>query len=263
MTMHGWLDDPIVVKGAVQVAAALVPALVVVALSRLRSLELETEMGVALVRGLLQILAVGSVLGLLLTVDLAWSGLILAAMMLTAAAISHRRAGEMPDAFWVSLAAITLGTGSVIVAMTWAGAIETTVRNLVPVGSMIVYAGLKTNSLALDRLDGELDAQRERIETRISLGASGVEALVPEVRASVKAALIPVVDSLKSLGVVWIPGMMAGMVLSGSNPIYAAEYQFVIMGMVFGASGLTGVIATALMSRRLVTDAHQLRPRAA
>lgn len=259
MTVHGWLEDPAVVKGALQVAAALAPALAVLVLSRLRRLELEAEMGVALVRGLVQILAVGSVLGLLLSVDLAWSGLILAGMTLAAAAISHRRAEGLPEAFWVSLAAITLGTGSVIVAMTWAGAIEPTVRNLVPVGSMIIYAGLKTNSLALDRLRGELDSQRDRIETRLALGASGTDALTPEVRTSVKASLIPVVDSLRSLGLVWIPGMMAGMVLSGANPIYAAEYQFVIMGMVFGASGLTAVASTALMSHRVFNEAHQLR----
>jgi putative ABC transport system permease protein len=251
--LHGWAEDPVVVKGALQVAAALVPAVAVIGLSRLRELELEAEIGVSLVRGLVQILAIGSVLGLLLSVQLAWSGLILAAMMVAAAVISHRQA------FWVSLGAITSGTGIVIVAMTWAGAIETTVRNLVPVGSMIIYAGLKTNSLALDRLRGELDSQRDRIETRLALGASGTDAMRPEVRTSVKASLIPVVDSLRSLGLVWIPGMMAGMVLSGANPIYAAEYQFVIMGMVFGASGLTAVATTALMSHRVFNEAHQLR----
>lgn len=259
MTILGWLEEPIVVKGALQVAAALVPAIAVIGLSRLRSLELEAEMTTALVRGLVQILAVGSVLGLLLTVELAWSALILAGMMLAAAFISHRRAEDLPEAFWVSLGAITLGTGTVIVAMTWAGAIETTVRNLVPVGSMIIYAGLKTNSLALDRLTGELRGQREAIETRLSLGAPGIQALTPEIRTSVKASLIPVVDSLRSLGLVWIPGMMAGMVLSGANPIYAAEYQFVIMGMVFGAAGLTAVTTTALMSRQLINEAHQLQ----
>ena len=257
--LHGWVEDPVVVEGALQVAAALVPAVAVIGLSRLRELELEAEIGVSLVRGLVQILAIGSVLGLLLSVQLAWSGLILAAMMVAAAVISHRRAEGLPQAFWVSLGAITSGTGIVIVAMTWAGAIETTVRNLVPVGSMIIYAGLKTNSLALDRLRGELDSQRDRIETRLALGASGTDALRPEVRTSVKASLIPVVDSLRSLGLVWIPGMMAGMVLSGANPIYAAEYQFVIMGMVFGASGLTAVATTALMSHRVFNEAHQLR----
>ena len=105
----------------------------------------------------------------------------------------------------------------------------------------------------------ELDSQRDRIETRLALGASGTDALTPEVRTSVKASLIPVVDSLRSLGLVWIPGMMAGMVLSGANPIYAAEYQFVIMGMIFAAGGLTSMTTSLLVSRHAFTDAAQLR----
>jgi putative ABC transport system permease protein len=52
----------------------------------------------------------------------------------------------------------------------------------------------------------------------------------------VRASLIPRIDSLRSLGIVWIPGLMAGMVLAGSDPVYAAIYQFVVIAMVFASS---------------------------
>jgi putative ABC transport system permease protein len=68
-----------------------------------------------------------------------------------------------------------------------------------------------------------------------------------------------VVDALKSLGWVWIPGIMAGMILAGDNPIYAALYQFVIMAMIFAAGGLTSMIGSVLMGRAVVTEAEQLR----
>jgi putative ABC transport system permease protein len=71
--------------------------------------------------------------------------------------------------------------------------------------------------------------------------------------------LIPVVDSLKSLGWVWIPGIMAGMILAGENPVYAALYQFVIMAMIFAAGGLTSMISTLLLRKEVITDAEQLR----
>ncbi len=254
-----WLQEPVVLKGAVQILAASVAAVIVLGLSRWRTLGLEGEMGLALGRGLIQVLAMGAVLGLLLTVDLVWSAVILAGMIAGAAWISHDRARELPEVLWVSLLGVVVGAGLVIVTMTLAGAIDPTVRNLVPVGSMIIAASMKTNAVALDRFKGELASQRDRIEAWLALGAPTDRAIVEHVRASVRASLIPVVDSLKSLGLVWIPGLMAGMVLSGANPIYAAEYQFVIMAMVFAAGGLTSLVTTTLLGERVFTEADQLR----
>jgi len=75
----------------------------------------------------------------------------------------------------------------------------------------------------------------------------------------VRASLIPVVDAMKTLGLVYIPGMMSGMILGGANPIYAAEYQFVIMGMIFAAGGLTSMTTSLLVGKHAFTDAAQLR----
>jgi putative ABC transport system permease protein len=52
------------------------------------------------------------------------------------------------------------------------------------------------------------------------------------VQTSFEASLIPAIDSLRSLGIVWIPGLMAGMLLSGARPVYAAVYQFVVVAMI-------------------------------
>jgi putative ABC transport system permease protein len=93
----------------------------------------------------------------------------------------------------------------------------------------------------------------------LALGGPPQAVLAERVRVSVRASLIPLVDSLKSLGVVWIPGIMAGMILAGENPIYAALYQFVIMAMVFAAGGLTSLVSTLFLRRAVMTDAEQLR----
>jgi putative ABC transport system permease protein len=67
-----------------------------------------------------------------------------------------------------------------------------------------------------------------------------------------------VADMLKSLGLVWIPGVMAGMVVSGASPVYAGIYQFVIIAMILAASGITGMLAILLMRRRAFSPAAQL-----
>lgn len=67
------------------------------------------------------------------------------------------------------------------------------------------------------------------------------------------------VDSLRSLGWVWIPGLMAGIIMSGENPIYAAEYQFVVMAMIFAAAGLSSLVCSLLVEQYAFTDAQQLK----
>ncbi|PSQ80885.1 MAG: ABC transporter permease [Bacteroidetes bacterium QS_1_63_11] len=253
------LRDPVVWTGLAQVGAATVPAILVVLLSRQRGLRLESELSVAFVRGFVQIVAVGLVIGVLLAVPVAWSALILLGMVGGATWISRQRGEGLPGVTQVSFLAITVGAGLVIATMTWAGAIEPTVRNLVPVGSLVIANAMKINGLALNRLKDELRDKRDEIEVGLALGGPPEAVLARHLRTSVQASLIPVVDSLKSLGWVWIPGVMAGMILGGANPVYAALYQFVIMAMIFAAGGLTSMLTSFLMSRRVVTEAEQLR----
>jgi putative ABC transport system permease protein len=51
---------------------------------------------------------------------------------------------------------------------------------------------------------------------------------------------------------------MAGMLLSGVKPFYAAIYQFVVLAMMFAASGLTSLISTILIRSYAFTPAEQL-----
>ncbi|WP_319004365.1 ABC transporter permease [Natrinema amylolyticum] len=111
-----------------------------------------------------QIVAMGSTVGLLLTADFAWSIVILLGMMTGATWISKNRGEGLPGVIRVSFVAIVVGSGLVISTMALAGAIETTVRNLVPVGSMIIATAMKANSLALDRFKGEIEENRTEIE---------------------------------------------------------------------------------------------------
>ena len=253
------VQDPIVLQGLTQVGAAAVLAALVVLLSRRRGLELGSELSIAFVRGFVQIVAVGLVIGVLLTVPVAWSALILLGMVGGATWISRQRGKRLPGVTQVSFVAITVGAGLVIVTMTAAGAIEPTVRSLVPVGSLVIANAMKINGLALNRLKDELRDKRAEIEVGLALGGPPAAVLARHLRTGVRASLIPVVDSLKSLGWVWIPGVMAGMILGGENPVYAALYQFVIMAMIFAAGGLTSMLTSLLMGRRVMTAAEQLR----
>jgi putative ABC transport system permease protein len=253
------LRDPVLMKGLAQVAAATALAAVVLGLSYVRNLDLERELGGSFARGFVQVLAMGALIGVLFSIPLPFSGVVLAAMIGYAAWESRKRGDGVPRAFRVSLTAIGVGSAVVILAMLAAGAIESSVRNLVPVGGMIIANAMKTNSLALDRFKSEIGSNRGEIEALLAIGVPPGAAVSEHVTQSVRASLIPVVDAMRTLGLVYIPGMMAGMILGGANPIYAAQYQFVIMGMIFAAGGLTSMTTSLLVGRYAFTGAAQLR----
>jgi putative ABC transport system permease protein len=123
---------------------------------------------------------------------------------------------------------------------------------------MLIANAMNTNGLALNRFRSDVLTHTGEIETALALGADPRASVAPYVQASFEASLIPAIDSLRSLGIVWIPGLMAGMLLSGSRPVYAAIYQFVVLAMIFAASGLTSLVSTLLIRTHAFTKADQL-----
>ncbi|HZZ85137.1 MAG TPA: ABC transporter permease [Anaeromyxobacteraceae bacterium] len=251
------VPDPLLLTLA-QAAVAGAAALAVALLARARRIHVEKELAIALVRGLAQISAVGSVL-LLMLKGPGWLGaLALAGMMVAAAATSARRARRVPGAFKVSLQAIAAGSGSVIALMALAGVIDTGVAVLVPVGSMLVANAMNANGLALDRFRSDVVAHLREVESALALGASPEVSVAPWAQSSFRASLIPAIDNLRSLGIVWIPGLMTGMVLSGTPPLRAAIYQFVTIAMIFASSGVTCLVGTTLIRAQAFSPAEQL-----
>src|SRR4051794_38953300 len=148
MNLH--LDHQTVV-GLTQAAIAAMSAFAVVLVARTRRISLEKDTSVALVRGLVQIIAVGSILVFLLRGPRWTSTLMLAAMIVAAGNISAKRAEHVPGAFAVSAWAIACGAGSVIAVMTALRVIDTAITSLIPVGSMLIANAMNTNGLALNR----------------------------------------------------------------------------------------------------------------
>lgn len=251
-------SDPAVITGFVQIAIAVVLAAAVLVLTYLRDLGFGRELITTSSRGLVQIVATGAVIGLLLAAHIAWASVVLAFMIAAAAWISHERGADLPGSFRASLLAIGVGSAVVIASMAVAGAIERTMRDLIVIGSMVIAMAMKTNSLALERFTDELSSNRAEIEAVLSVGVPPERVVSEHVSTSVYASLIPILDRLKSLGVVSIPGLMAGMIIAGANPIYAAQYQFVIMLMLFSAAAVTSMVSTLLVSRYVFTEAKQL-----
>lgn len=253
-----------VLTGLGQAAGAIALCAAVVLLCRWHAVRVEREAAVSLARGLVQMVLVGMILALLLHGPVLVGSLILLMMVVAAAATAARRLQRMDGALLLCFWSIAPGAGAAITAMLATRSLRPDISMLVPVGSMIIANAMNACAQAIERFRAEILAHVGQIEAGLSLGAEPAVAVAPYLQSAVYASLLPRLDMLKSLGLVWIPGVMAGMVVSGTSPVYAAIYQFIVVAMILAASGITGLIATVLMRSRAFSPAAQLaiRPEA-
>ena len=111
-------------------------------------------------------------------------------------------------------------------------------RYLIPLAGMIFAGAMNTISLAGERAWAEAGRGVSYPETR---------------RIALQAALIPMINSLFAVGLVSLPGMMTGQILSGVSPLVAAKYQIVVMSMLFGVSGMSAALFLYLERAELNT----------
>ena len=119
---------------------------------------------------------------------------------------------------------------------------------------MLVGNSMTATILAGRRLTDELRDKRDEVEARLALG----QAATPYVRAALRAALIPQIETTKATGLVFLPGAMTGLILAGTAPRQAVLVQAVVMFLVLATTAtITAVIALGLI-RRLFTPDHRL-----
>lgn len=244
--------------GLAQAGGAIVLCVGVVIACRRFAVHVEREAAVSIARGFVQMVVVGVVLALLLHGSLLVGALILLAMTVAAAVTASRRARDINGSMLLSFWSIAAGSGVVIAGMLAAGTLQTSITMLVPVGSMIIANTMNACAQAAERFQAEVTAHVGQVEAGLALGADPAVTVAPYVRSAVYASLLPRLDMLKSLGLVWIPGVMAGMMVSGANPVYAGIYQFIIVVMILTASGIAGLVMTLLMRARAFSPAAQL-----
>lgn len=132
-----------------------------------------------------------------------------------------------------------------------------------PIGGMVIGNSMNAISISLDRLFNELLRRRGEVELHLCLGATGAQASADMLRDAVRAGMIPSINSMMGVGLVFIPGMMTGQILAGSDPMVAVKYQIMVMLMLVGSTAVGSVLVISLVRRRCFADDHRLilRPR--
>jgi putative ABC transport system permease protein len=219
-------------------AISFIPALLVLTVFYWWQLKTGSVM-YAFARMLVQLLLVGYFLLWVFNAEKSWIVLMIVLIMVSISSwISLPTVPQHRAALYLTaLVSITVGGGAILVLVTqvvldtdpWFRA-----NTLIPLAGMIFSNAMNGISLAADRLIVELKSSREYVPAR---------------NAALHTALIPMINSLFAVGLVALPGMMTGQILSGVSPLIAARYQIMVMCMLFGAAGLSTIIFLVLSQR--------------
>lgn len=130
---------------------------------------------------------------------------------------------------------------------------------MIPIAGMIIGNALNSSTLAVNRFMGELKHRENEIELFLSLGSSPRQAIDHSFKAAIKAALIPNINGLMMVGLVQLPGVMTGQILSGVDPMIAVRYQIMIMYMWITTVAITDILVLVLTYKQFFTERGQLR----
>lgn len=126
-------------------------------------------------------------------------------------------------------------------------------RYILPVLGMMLGNTLTGISLGLETLTTAASRERAAIEARIALGAERMQSLESTLRRALKTGMMPIVNAMAASGIVSLPGMMTGQILSGVDPVDATKYQLLIMFMIAGSTAL-GTFLACMGGVWLITD---------
>ncbi|MBE9538862.1 MAG: ABC transporter permease [Proteobacteria bacterium] len=220
---------------ALQLAIAFIPVAITLAIFFKWSLGVGNAL-YAVARMLIQLLLIGYVLAYIFGAEDA--GLIVLVLSVMLVASSWIALGAVQEQrkqlFFRVLLSITIGGGLTLVLITqWVLELQPWYlpRYMVPLAGMIFANAMTAVSLAAERLNAELAHKLQWQEARV---------------IAFQAAMIPVINSLFAVGLVSLPGMMTGQILSGVSPMIAARYQIIVMCMIFSSAGISTAIFLAL-----------------
>ena len=191
-------------------------------------------------RMLVQLLLVGYVLTFVFEAENPWIiGAVISVMMGSAAWIALGPLESKTPTGYITVLAVISVSGLLMLALVTQLVLDLPrwfePRFVVPIAGMIFANAMNTTSLAAERFEAESRQGSDRNDAR---------------GTAMNAALIPQINALLAVGLVSLPGMMTGQILSGVEPMIAVRYQVIVMCMIFGSSGLAAAGYLAIASSR-------------
>ncbi|HDE8195667.1 TPA: iron export ABC transporter permease subunit FetB [Staphylococcus aureus] len=223
-------------------------------------LHIIKDLIVATLRAVLQLIILGFLLHYIFKINDKWLLVLCVFVIIVNASWNtiSRSSPVMHHVFLISFVAIFVGTALPLAGTIATGAIQFTANEVIPIGGMLANNGLIAINLAYQNLDRAFVQDGTNIESKLSLAATPKLASKGAIRESIRLAIVPTIDSVKTYGLVSIPGMMTGLIIGGVPPLQAIKFQLLVVFIHTTATIMSALIATYLSYGQFFNARHQL-----
>lgn len=248
-----------------QVALAYIFVLMVLAIVRILGIKREKELIISSVRMTLQLILVGYVLVYIfdnpnpfITVGII---IVMEAFAVHTVFEKYKEKLSLPlkkvIAFSISIGTLSCLVYFLLIVVRISPWYEP--QYFIPIAGMFIGNSMTGISLGVKLLLEGMITQRALVEEALILGATPQAATRSIINNTFDAAILPTMNSMVGMGIVFLPGMMTGQILSGTAPTTAIAYQIAIMLGILGAVALTVIIMLQLGYRTFFNEEEQLQ----
>ncbi|MDO0822503.1 ABC transporter permease [Desulfosporosinus nitroreducens] len=228
-----------------QLTAAYIFILILILIVRIKGIPREKEILISSLRMTIQLVLVGYILAYVFEHSHPFYALVIVAIMLIFAIhnIFNRTKSQLsPEIKKIVALSMTLGILAsliyfVLVVLQVSPWYEP--RYVIPIAGMIIGNSMTGISLGVKTLVEGMTTNKQLVEAALILGATPKMASKQIVNNAFDAAMLPTINSMVGMGIVFLPGMMTGQILGGASPVVAIEYQIAVMLGIVGSVALT------------------------
>ena len=256
--------DAIIDLSIIQVALAYVFVLIVLAIVRIRGIRREKEIVLSSLRMTFQLVLVGYLL--VYVFDHPHPVITIGIIIIMEAFAIYTIIKKFPSLLSKSLKlviALSMTAGTLLCLIYFLVVVVRVSpwyepRYFIPIAGMVIGNAMTGISLGTKSLVEGMTTQKNIVEEALNLGATPQAASKKIINQAFDSAILPTVNAMVGMGIVFLPGMMTGQILSGTSPLTAIAYQIAIMLGILGAVALSVIIMLQMGYRTFFNKQDQL-----
>lgn len=256
--------DTIIDLQIYQLVGAYIFVLLLMIIVKLKGIPREKEILIASVRMTLQLILTGYVLVYVFKIPSPWYTILILIAMESFSIYNIIKRSKVKLSFklkQIIALSMVLGTVSCLLYFLFIVVQISPWYNpqyFIPIAGMLIGNSMTGISLGVNRLVDGMYTKKNMVEGALMLGATPKDASKHIVNDAFDSAILPTINSMVGMGIVFLPGMMTGQILSGVSPITAISYQIAIMLGILGSVSLTVMLFVQLGYKTFFNNQSQL-----
>ncbi len=263
--MNSGSTSGILVLGIDQIMLAYAFALLVLIIVMKRGIKREKEILISTIRMTVQLVLTGYVLTLILQNPSPWITVLIIVLMEVFAIVTVMRKFKGKISARLKRVICFAMAGGTLTCLLYFLLVVVRIspwydpQYFIPIAGMFVGNTMTAVSLGTKSLVEGMTVEKSRVEEALVLGATPKAATATIINSTFDAAIMPTMNSMIGMGIVFLPGMMTGQILSGTAPTTAITYQLAVMLGILGSVALSVIIMLTGGYRSFFNEADQLR----